>query len=251
MRHEAKGNDPAVAGDDGLPRSQAAGQGGLPRIKRPGGTDDLIRKMMTEQRRKTNLRNLPAIMPDMPESISPREREARRARMERRQAWGKALDERPSAYYDAQDEEAPQARRGFWAGFFLREAPQRDAPDAQEPRTERRYALSLILVSVLIFQPAMIPGLLTLIFWTLFAASLLFGPGRVVDFLQGLWRLFLRRHPVLAARLCNIRESVLRAVATRLPGALRARWMAGDAGICAAHRDDSFDDRLETGGLRG
>ncbi|MRU14680.1 hypothetical protein FDP25_04460 [Roseovarius sp. A21] len=251
----AKRIDPGLPEADGPDRTQTTGRDGSPQETRAGTADDMIRKMMAEQRREKNLRSLPAIMPDEPKGISPEDQDARRARLERRQAWGRALNATPSTHYDTHHEEAEHPRRGGVARFFLREDRSGDGAEAEEPRTERRYALSLVIVSILVFQPQMIPGLLTMMFWTLFVASLLFGPGRVVDFLQGLWRLFLRRHPVLAAKLRGIRDITRGTVMKRLPGKIRARWLAGgttsrDMGR-NDDRDDSFNGQLEAGVFRG
>jgi hypothetical protein len=216
-----------------------------------GAADDMIRKVMVEQRREKNLRSLPAIMPDEPEDPSPKDQDARRARLERRKAWGKVLNETPTTHYDTHHEEADNPRRGAMARFFLREERSADGAEAEEPRTERRYAMSLVVLSILVFQPQMIPGLLTMMFWTLFVASLLFGPGRVVDFLHGLWRLFLRRHPGLAAKLRRLEEMARRTVASRLPGKFLRRWLSGGAASRKADQDDSYSRQLEPGVFRG
>ena len=239
----AKRNDPGLPEDDVPARSDVT--------VRDGAADDMIRKMMVEQRRESNLRSLPAIIPDEPEGASPKDQYARRSRLERRKAWGRVLDETPSTHFDTHHEQAVQPRRSGVARFFLRENRSGDRAEAEEPIAERRYAISLVVVSILVFWPEMIPGLLTMISWTLFVASLLFGPGRVVDFLQGLWRLFLRHHPGLAAKLRGLKDTAGCILAHHLPRKLRDRWLSGDTPPRAADRDDSFDGKLETEAYRG
>lgn len=247
----AKRNDPGLPETDRSAHAQLTGQDRVPEDAQVGATDDMIRRVMVEQRREKNLRSLPAIMPDEPEGASSKAQDARHARLKRRQAWDKVLNETPTAHYDTHHEEAQYPRRGGVARFFLREDRSADGAEPQEPRTERRYAMSLVVLSILLFQPQMIPGLLTIIFWTLFVASLLFGPGRVVEFLQGLWHLFLRQHPVVATKLRAIRDLTRRRFMNRLPGKLRDRWRTEHETGQPDDRDDSVNQQLETGVFRG
>ena len=251
MRQISKRKDADVPRTDAPARSNVTGQDASPQETQEGAADDMIRKVMAEQRRDKNLRSLPPLMPDEPEDASQKDQAARRGRRERRQAWGKVLNNTPTTHYDAHNNEACPPRRGAMARFFLREDRSPDAAGAEEPRSERRYAVALLIASVLVFWPEMIPGLLTMMFWTLFVASLLFGPDRVVDFLQALWRLFLRCHPGLAAKLRGLKEMARQTVAALRPGKLRRRWLSGDTASRKPEHDESFSEQLETGAARG
>ncbi len=221
-------------------------------------SDELIRKMMAEQRREHNLRSLPDIMPDLSNEASGAECDAAKARQERRQAWGKALNETPANHFDEEEEEADQPRRGIRGRLFPRKRKFEAREPAPQAPPKRGLWVALSFATIVFFQPMLIPGLLMATFWILFVASLMFGPGRVVDFLQGLWGLLMRHNPVLATKIRDISDTIVLwglAVLNRLPGKLGNRLSQSDD---VAEQmdpdedlDDAFDRRLQAEVFRG
>ncbi len=233
---------------------RAGGKGGLSHHDNRDTSDETIRKMMAEQRRAQNLRSLPDIMPE----TSDDDRAAITARHMRRQAWNNALDTPPASHYDAETEGAGRPRTGFWGRFVPGGRKRGVRRPARRARPPRGAWVAVSLASVLIFQPTLIPGLLMMAFWVLFVASLLFGPGRVVDFLLGLWGVLLRHNPVLAGKLRQIGDTAARwarAGLSRLPGKLGNRWSstdrAGDRMNSGAEVKEGFDRRRQSGVFRG
>jgi hypothetical protein len=232
---------------------RADGQSGLSQQDILANADDLIRKMMTEQRREYNPRSLPDIMPEMPDNITGEERAALTARHAPRRAWGKALDEVPEGYFDLDAGDDSQPRAGLFARL-LRRKPGAPNPARKLP-IKRWHVVLAVLAGLTVLEPMLIPRALMSMAWLLLGACLLFCPGRVVDFIAWAWIWVMRRNPALANALRESGDAIVLAaiaVLDRLPGNLADRWTARDEDDDLFEEDeDPFGARIQAGVFRG
>lgn len=231
---------------EGIPRH--SGQNALVQHDINAESEDLIRKMLAEQRREYNRRQLPEITPDTPDDTHHADPTATSARAKRRKAWGKALNEIPENHFDVDTDEVRQPRSGWLARLlgskFIGRKPARPS------RVKSWHVILAASALLMVFKPSVIPGLLMGVFWAVVLFSLVFGPGRVFEFLNGAWDLFMRRNPALATALRDTRDAVVVgavALLKRVPGNLDERWFAPKA----EEKDDPFATRPQPKVFRG
>lgn len=212
---------------------------------------DMIRKLMAEQWRETNRRSLPEILPNDSDSD---DRAASSDRTTRRKAWGKAVKQMPDKGFDVVPEEARQSRPGFLARLVRRQSGL-EKP-ARESVIKRWHVCLGGLGIAMVLNPTLIPSLLMGVFWAMIAGSLIFGPGRVADFIHGAWLWVLRRNPGFATMLRTAGDRIVfarNAVLNRLSGhkaGRRATYDQGE-GEVDADRGDPFNTRHRTEVFRG
>lgn len=232
-------------------------------------SEDIVRKMMAEQWREENRRSLPEILPDHSDDTKEDGGAACSDRAKRRKAWGKALKEMPEDGLDVENADTRQPRRGLMARFM------RHQTRPQKPATKffikRWHVILGGLCVTMILNPMLIASLLAGAFWLMVAASLMFGPGRVVDFIHGSWLWFARHNPVFAAALRNAVErldnpvfaAALRyvggilvcvrdAALDRLPDQIASRWTKGsEEDEVVEDQECPFERRLKAEVFRG
>lgn len=214
-------------------------------------SEDMIRKIMAEQWREANRRSLPEILPDDSDKD---DRADFSDRTNRRKAWGKAVKEMPDNGFDGVPEEACQPRRGFLARLARRQSEPETT--ARESVLKRWHVFLGGLGIAMFVKPTLIPSLLTVAFWAMIAGSLMFGPGRVADFIHGAWLWVLRRNLEFAKalrrtgdRIILVRDAVLNRRSVH-----KADLWAGDGqgeGDVDADQCDPFITRHRTEVFRG
>lgn len=218
-------------------------------------SEEMIRQMLAEQRREYNRHQLPEILPDTSDETHHGAPAATSERAKRRQAWGEALDATPDSHFDLDtgDLRQPRARIGLFARLFGAKA--RSRTEVRTSRVKPRYVVLAAMALLVVFEPRVIPSLLMGVFWGIICFSLIFGPGRVFEFLSGAWKFFLRRNPALATALRRTRHAAglgALALLKRLPGDLEQRW-------CPRRHEeggeedeaDPFETRLQAEVFRG
>ncbi|WP_371225955.1 hypothetical protein [Roseovarius sp. 2305UL8-3] len=132
--------------------------------------DELIRAVMSDQKRVVSRNALPDLEP-VPEEIDPRE--AKRAR--------KIL---------------AAAQKGKHPGLRDRISSR---ITGYRPRV--KHILLAALALVMFFRPWLIPGLLFVAFWVVLVAYLTMGHDRMVEIISNGWDRFVKRYPKRAERL--------------------------------------------------
>ena len=218
-------------------------------------SEDLIRNMLAKQRREYNRRQLPEIMPDVSDDTHHADPSASSARAKRRKAWGEALNKVPDSHFDVDTEAARQPRPGLFARLLGAKA--KGQKRTRRSRVKSWHVIFAAMGLLMVFKPMVIPSLLMGAFWAIVFFSLIFGPGRVFEFLNDAWEFFLRRNPAMATALRDTSDAIvlgLIAVLERLPGNLDQRWFAPadeDEDAVDEDEDDPFETRLPAEVFRG
>ncbi len=129
-------------------------------------SDDLIRAVMSDQKREVNRKALPDLAP-VPEDIGSRQRT-------------------PS----------PRARTGATRG---EQRGLRSRITGYRPRG--KHILWVALALVVFFRPWLIPGLLFVTLWIVLVAYLTMGHDRIFEVVSNGWDRFVHRHPKRAEKL--------------------------------------------------
>ena len=216
-------------------------------------SEDLIRNMLVDQRREYNRRQLPEITPDSTDDTHHADPAAASARAKRRKAWGEALNETPESHFDVDTDDLRPPRPGLFARLFG--AKSRDQKPARTSRVKSWHVILAAMGLLMVFKPLVIPSLLMGAFWGIVLFSLIFGPGRVFEFLNDAWEFFLRRNPALATALRDTSDAVVLgviAILKKLPGNLDQRWFApADQEEVDEEDDGPFETRLQAEVFRG
>lgn len=214
-------------------------------------SEDMIRKIMAEQWREANRRSLPEILPNDSDKDDLADFSDRSKRWK---VWGKVVKETPDKGFDGVPEEVSQPRPGLLARRVRRQSgPEKPGRGSF---LKRWHVLLGGLGIAMVLNPTLIPSLLMGVFWAMIAGSLMFGPGRVADFIHGAWLWVLRRNPGFAATLRKTGDRIVlarNAVLTRLSGHKAGHWATEGQGEGEADADhgDPFDTRHQTEVFRG
>ncbi len=216
-------------------------------------SEDMIRHMLAEQRRQYNRHQLPEILPDTSDETHHGAPAAASARAKRRKAWGEALDAIPDSHFEVDTDDLRQPRPRLLARLFGAKVKGRRT-GVRMSRVKSWHVVLSAMVLLVVFKPMVIQSLLMGVFWGIICFSLIFGPGRVFEFLNGAWAFFLRRNPALATALRQTSDAVglgAMAVLKRLPGNLDQRWAVPVDRKVAAEDDDPYETRLPAEVFRG